>query len=329
MDMLRVGRETPTLDPGVDGDLVHLGAVDPHEPRLRPDPEGTANKLGRHGIVRAAELDVAVTLDQTAALLETREEHGRQGPERRLLRGHEELKHLLAHGAVDAGVGDRALPLGQKLVLLGKAREGPALEGVILDVLDARLDLALMPGHGGLGRGEDRPVMAAELDQLGIEIRVEPVGLEHGGLQIIDDRARRHAAKMPERVFQAPDEGLGRLPPDHLGVALARMAEDGAEQMRPSPVVVLDHPSACPEVDLHLLARGTLHPPEWQVTLGGVAPDEPLNRLVAALEAVVADQVMVDPHGRETPAHGILDHRAPRLAAAPTPLGPGGHYGWF
>ena len=182
MDVLGVGRETPGLGPGVDRDLVHLGGVDAHEPRLRPDPEGAADKLGRHGIVGPAKLDVAVAADQATALLEAREEHGRQRPQGRLLRRHEKLKHLLAHGSVDAGVGDCALPLGEKLVLLAKAREGAALEGVILVVFDARLDLALMPGHGGLGRGQDRPVMPAELDQLGIEIRVEPVGLEHGGL---------------------------------------------------------------------------------------------------------------------------------------------------
>ena len=134
---------------------------------------------------------------------------------------------------------------------------------------------------------------------------------------------------MPERVFQAPDEGLRRLSPDDLRVALAGMAEDGAEEMRPAPVAVLDHPGARPEVDLHLLTRGALHPPERQVALGGVAADEPLDGLVAALEAVVADQIMVDPHRGKPPVHRHLDHRAPRLAAAATPLGPGGHHGWF
>ena len=43
--------------------------------------------------------------------------------------------------------------------------------------------------------------MLAEGDDLGIEFRIEPVGLLDGGPHIIWDKFQGHAAKMTERVL--------------------------------------------------------------------------------------------------------------------------------
>src|SRR5207244_961557 len=69
---------------------------------------------------------------------------------------------LSPRGAVDACVGDGAFPFRQVPVLLGETGEGVALEGVLLDVVDAALDLALVPGHVRLGRQENRAVVGGE-----------------------------------------------------------------------------------------------------------------------------------------------------------------------
>lgn len=81
-----------------------------------------------------------------------------------------------------------------------------APEGVFLGVVDARLDLALVPRHRGHGWLQDRPVLAAELDNLAVDIRIEPIGPKEGTLRIVNDQPRRHPAKVSECVFRAPDE---------------------------------------------------------------------------------------------------------------------------
>lgn len=298
MDMLGICRKAPGLGAGVDGDLFHLGRENPDEPRLGAHPQLAADVLGWHGVVRPAELNVAVALNAAAGFLEAGKQARRQGAQGGLLGRDEELKDLLTHGPMNAGVGDGALPVCQKLVLLAQAPELAAPECVFLHVVDARLHLALVPGHGGLGGGKDRPVMAAELDQLGVEIGIEPVGPQDGGLQVVDDQPRGHAAKVPECVFQTPHKRVRGLAPDNLGVAFAGVAENAAEQMGPSSSSVFDHPSPAAKVCLDLLTWGTLHPPERQVASSRAAADKALHRLISAAESMVADQVLVDAHRR-------------------------------
>ena len=61
-------------------------------------------------------------------------------------------------------------------------------------------------------RGQDhRPVILRERLQFGIQLRVEPVGVQDSRLEIVDDHGPRRAAKMPKGVFQNAKEVLGRL----------------------------------------------------------------------------------------------------------------------
>ena len=152
------------------------------------------------------------------------------------------LQDLLAHRAMDPGVGDRTLPKLEELVLLAEAGKLPALQRVVLDVLDAVLDLALVARHPGPGRQDDRAVMAGEVRELGVDLRIEPIGLDDAGLQVIDHGPQRDPAKVPEGVLQAAQKRLGVLAPDHLRVAFPGMAQDAAKQVRPAPAVVLDAP---------------------------------------------------------------------------------------
>jgi len=224
MDMFRVSGEAPGLGPGMDGDLLHLRVEHPNQSRLGADPQLAADVLGRHRVICPGELHIAVAVDAAARFFEAGEQTRRQRPQGRLLDRREQLEDLLANGPVDASVGDRSLPVGEELILFTEAAKLTAPERVFLGVVDTRLDLALVTRHRRLGRRQNRPVVPAELDQLGIEIGVEPVGLKDGRLQVVDDQPGRDAAKVHEGVFQAPNERLGCLAPDHLRVALARMA---------------------------------------------------------------------------------------------------------
>ncbi len=97
-----------------------------------------------------------------------------QRPPLRLL---EELFDLLLGRAVNPLVGHLRLPVQEELVLLGQAREDPPLQGVPLHVLHAAFDLALVPRRVRLGGQEHRAVVLGERLQLGMDLRVVPVGL--------------------------------------------------------------------------------------------------------------------------------------------------------
>jgi hypothetical protein len=79
------------------------------------------------------------------------------------------------------------------------------------------------------------------------------------------------------------------------------VAEHGAEEVRPAPPpALLRDPRTQTKVDLHLLARLALHPAEWQRVDLAQPAHELLDRGVAASEAVVSRQILVDPFGGES-----------------------------
>ena len=181
------------------------------------------------------------------------------------------------------------------------------LEGVSLGVLHAAFDLALVTGHVRLGGQEHACRSAGEGLQLGIDLRVVPVGPGHGGLQVVDHQPLGHAAEIPEGVLQALHEGFRGLPPDGLAVALAAVREHDAEHPRTPPLAVgPDDRRAGAEVHLRLLAGLRLHPPERQRRLPPQPRDEPPHAVVTRRAlAVVFDQVLVNPHRRQA----LLDLR--------------------
>lgn len=196
---------------------------------------------------------------------------------------------------MDAGVGDRALPLDEKRVLGGETVELPTLERVRLGKFYAGLDLSFVARHGGLGRQERGAVARAEVAQLRVELGVKPVGEEDCCLQIVDDQRDGDATEGAERVFQTANHGLGILPPDDLAVALARVTEQGANQVAPPSLAFGHDPGAGAKVDLHLGAGFALHPAKRQLGPGRQPPHEQFDRAVATAETVLADQILIDP----------------------------------
>lgn len=224
---------------------------------------------------------------------------------------------LLTDGAVQPGVRDGAFPPGQKRVLLGQAGERAALEGVGLGVFYACLDLALVPRHRRLRRQQRGAVMLAKGAELWVELRIEPVGLEHRGFQVVRHERGGDAAKVSKGVLQTTNERLGVLSPHDLAVALARVTEHGAEKVRPAaPPALLGDPGTLAEVDLHLLAGRTLHPAERQRVDLHQAAHEAFDRAVGATEAMGAHQILINALGRQAGLHPGLNLCGQRLAEA-------------
>ena len=108
----------------------------------------------------------------------------------------------------------------------------------------------------------------------------------------------RHSAEVPEGVLQAAEEVVGGLAVDRLAVALAGVAEHDAEDVGLAPLAVgADDRCSGAEVDLGLVARLALDAAEGQFVRLLEAADEAADAVVAAGEAVVGDQVLVDPLG--------------------------------
>ena len=66
--------------------------------------------------------------------------------------------------------------------------------------------------------------MSAKGLQLGIELRIHPIGPEHRRFEIVHVEAPRHPFEMPEGVLQSPDESFGVLMQHGLAVRLAGVA---------------------------------------------------------------------------------------------------------
>ena len=69
---------------------------------------------------------------------------------------------------MDALVGDIALPVRQKTVLLGQVLERPPFQRVPFDIANAAFSFAIVPGRARSNRQNHRPVVDAELPDLGI-----------------------------------------------------------------------------------------------------------------------------------------------------------------
>ena len=103
---------------------------------------------------------------------------------------------------------------------------------------------------------------------------------------------------MPEGVFQAADEVLGGLPEHRFAVAFAAVAQDDAKDVRLATLpVAADDRGPAAEIDLGLFAWLAFHAAKGQFARPAQPPHEPHHAPVAAREAVLVDQVLIDPPG--------------------------------
>jgi hypothetical protein len=200
--------------------------------------------------------------------------------------------------------------------LLLQAGEAPAPQGVFLDVVNAPLNLPLVARRVGTRWQEHRAVMFAETADLGVDLGIEPVGLLHGRLEVIQDQSPGHPAKATEGPLQAAEEVVGGLAVDRLAVRLAGVAEHDPQDMGLASLAVgFDDGGTGAEVDLGLVAGVALDASEGELARVLEPADEAADAVVGAGEAVVGDQVLVDPLRSEAEVALGPDQLPPRLTA--------------
>jgi len=185
----------------------------------------------------------------------------------------------------------------------------------------------VLRGAGPAGDDGDT-VVTGELDELWVEFGIVPVGLEDGGLEVVEVEGPRNPVEGPEGVLQGSQEGFGVLMQDRLAVGLAGEAQDDAEDPGATlaSIVAGDRCTEA-EVDLSLLAGLDLDAPD-AVGFGGLeGTDEAFDGLVGALEGVLGAQVLEDALGGEAGFNPAADPWRMGLAERKWPGRAGGRGG--
>ena len=323
MQMVRVGGELARFGQRMNGDDFPALVEHPDQPGLPAHPDLPADILRRHGIISPLQLNVTIPMHRAGRFFKHREQTRRQRQQFGAFHFVEHLADLLPGGAMNARVRHAAFPLRKKQVLRRQTRKAPALERVVLAILDPGLDLAFVARHRRSGRQHHRAVVAAELLHLRVEFGIIPVGPRDGRPQVVDDQRAGNPAEVTKRIFQTPDEALGRLPPDHFAVALARMAQDDPKQMRSLAFAVHHHPRALAKIHLGFGSRLHLHPHKRHRLGLAQLPHESFHGMITAGETMVTNQVLINPLGpqsRRTAASMTVcngTHKLCRPAARP------------
>jgi len=130
---------------------------------------------------------------------------------------------------------------------------------------------------------------------LGMNIRIVPVGILYGGPEIIDDQGPGHTAEMPEGILQAANEVIGGLTIDYFAVCLARETQNDPKDMRtPTRAIRPDNRRCGAKIYLCLFAGHTFHPAKRYRPVLSQAFDKPADTVVAALKSVLISEVLVD-----------------------------------
>ncbi len=132
--------------------------------------------------------------------------------------------------------------------------------------------------------------------------------------RFVDDQSAGNTPKVTERIFQTPDEALGRLPPHHFTVSFARMAQNNPKQMGPLPFAIHHDPRTLAKIHLRLGSWLHLHPHKRDRLGLTQMPHESLYCLITANESVVANQVLINALGTQPHGHRRFNLRRMRLA---------------
>jgi len=140
---------------------------------VSPRPDGQDTREVQNSMLCQLRCDGAI--DLAFAFVIERESFFGKRNESRLLHFPEVSADLLTGGAVNPRVRNLTLPVSEELVMCGDISKQASLESVVFHILDAALDLPLVTRHVWSGRHEYKAVIPCKLDDLRIELRIEPV----------------------------------------------------------------------------------------------------------------------------------------------------------
>ncbi len=219
MSALRAKASRLLLD--VRGDQFHSIVEDPHQPAIPADPDAADQILRWHRVVRLGYLDVAVAMHRPLGFVEEGETLQRQRPQRRLFHFGKVGTDLLADGAVNPPVGHGRFPVEQITILVLQTGESESLEPIVLDMANARLDLALVPRRSRSRRQNGQTIVVGEGTRLRVQLGVVPVRCLHAGFEIVENDGPGPTAKVMKGVFEAMQKLIGRLTIDRLAISFA------------------------------------------------------------------------------------------------------------
>jgi hypothetical protein len=112
--------------------------------------------------------------------------------------------------------------------------------------------------------------------------------MAHRSAKIIEHNGFGYATKIPEGVFQTPDEVFRGLAENDFAVSFPRMTQYDAKHMRPSSsALFIENESALAEVDLGFGPGGAFHAPEGQGRYFPKTAQVSLDRGVASHKAML------------------------------------------
>src|SRR5208282_4719678 len=99
----------------------------------------------------------------------------------------EHLADLLPRGSMNARISHAGLPIRKINVLRRQALKTPALERVLLTIINPRFDFSFVTRHRRAGREHHGAIVAAELFRLWVEFGIKPVSPRYGSPQVVGD----------------------------------------------------------------------------------------------------------------------------------------------
>ena len=208
----------------------------------------------------------------------------------------EELRNLAFGCAMDAQIGHRALPFDQPLIFGRQAIEGAPGQSVALNISYAVFNLAFMLRGSWQARQDHRPVVASELQQFWVELRIGKIKFEHRRFKIIQINCLGNSAEIAEGIFQAANERLGVLMEDRLAISLAGETQNDAEHpgLAAGPLAGKNR-STRTKIHLRLFAWTDLDAPDPRRVGFTKLAHQPLNRLIGAGELHLDFKILIDP----------------------------------
>src|SRR6202044_1553047 len=146
--------------------------------------------------------------------------------------------------------GDALDPVVQLGIEIVEGAECAGGEEGIAQVADGALDASFLISAGGGHRPWGKVVVACKLEQTGIETNDVPHALEHGGFQVVVEKAARHPSERGEGGVMAAEEALERLVENEAGEERSREGQHHHEARQPSTRVSDDDRAEAAPVDL-------------------------------------------------------------------------------
>ena len=280
--MLAVSAKTAFFDTGMNSDLFHVVVENTHSSEIKTHPYFPAAELPRGRIIRAGNLNMAVTVHLADAFFKAWEKRIRQRLQKRAFISKTAFDLLLGR-AVNALVGNLPLPVQQEVVLFRQAGKHPAFQRIGFDILHRAFHLALVVRAIWLCRHHDRIVISTKLPQFRHNFRIVKVRFGDRSFQIIRHARQSHTAKITETVFQHPDEILRILMVYRFAVGLAGIAQNNPEYPGLAPYSIFPkNRSPAAKINLGFFAWKFFEAAHWIDMAGLLAADEALDGIVTA-----------------------------------------------